>query len=114
MLVANIKSFIRIFMLSKEFIDQMKQKLLEEKKRLEEDLKGLSPHTEMGDDMDENAEEINVDEVNKDLIARMQNDLGKVGRALEKIEAGTYGTDDAGRPISEDRLKVMPWADKAI
>ena len=92
----------------------MKQKLLAEKSRLEEELKGLSPHTEMGDDQDENAEEVNVDEVSQDLIARINSDLGKVEKALAKIEAGTYGTDDNGKPISEARLRAMPWADRAI
>ena len=92
----------------------MKQKLLAQKQKLEGDLANLSPHTEMGDGMDENAEEINVDEVNRDLIASMKADLEKVNRALAKIEAGTYGTDDEGRKISEARLRVMPWADKAI
>jgi RNA polymerase-binding transcription factor DksA len=101
-------------MLSQEFINEMKQKLAEQKTKLEEDLKGLIPHTEMGDEMDENAEEINIDEVNQDLISTMKSDLEKINKALAKIEAGTYGTDDEGKEISEARLRAMPWADKAI
>lgn len=101
-------------MLSKEFIDEMKQKLLEAKSKKEKELVGLSPHTEMGDDEDENAEEVNVDEVNQDLIATLKNDLAKIDKALAKIDSGTYGTDDDGQEISEARLRAMPWADKAI
>ncbi len=101
-------------MLSQTFIDEMKQKLLQQKQKLEEDLKGLSPHTEMGDDEDENADEVNVDEVSQDVIATMKADLDMVNKALGKIEAGTYGTDDEGKEISEERLRAMPWADKAI
>jgi len=92
----------------------MKQKLEEQKQKLLADLKGLRPHTEMGDDYDENASELEVDEVNQDLIARMQGDLEKIDKALAKIEAGTYGTDDEGNEISEARLRALPWADKAI
>lgn len=101
-------------MLTPKFIEEMKQKLTEEKERLEEDLAGLTAHTELGDDEDENAEEVNVDEVNQDIMATIKADLEKISKALAKIEAGTYGTDDNGREISEARLRAMPWADKAI
>lgn len=92
----------------------MKAKLLDAKTKLEQDLSGLMPHTEMGDDMDENAEEIEVDEVNRELIVRMTADLEKIKIALQKVEAGTYGTDAEGQEISEERLRALPWADKAL
>ena len=101
-------------MLSEQFISEMKQKLEEQKQKLQTDLAGLSPHTELGDDYDENATEIEVDEVNQDLIARMQSDLAKIDKALAKIADNTYGTDDEGREIFEQRLRAIPWADKAI
>ncbi len=99
---------------SQQFIDEMKTRLLEAKAKLQEDLKGLAPHTEIGDGQDENAEEIEVDEVNQDLIARIKTDLEKIDAALVKIENGTYGVDDEGKEISKERLRVLPWADKAI
>jgi len=101
-------------MLSQEFVSEMKQKLIEAKEKLEQELSGLSPHTEIGSNPDESAEEIELDEVNQDMIARINQDLAKISKALEKIEAGTYGTDDEGNQISEARLKALPWADKAI
>ncbi|MCL5775246.1 MAG: hypothetical protein M1333_03485 [Patescibacteria group bacterium] len=101
-------------MLSQEFVSEMKQKLVESKEKLEQDLAGLSPHTEIGSNPDESAEEVELDEVNRDMIARINLDLAKINKALEKIEAGTYGVDDAGNQISEARLRVLPWADKAI
>ena len=101
-------------MLSQEFIEEMKAKLLEQKDKLEEELAGHSAHTEMGDDEDENADEINVDEASQDTIAIMKSDLMKIERALEKIEDWTYGTDDAGKEISEARLRALPWADTAL
>ncbi len=101
-------------MLSQEFIQEMKAKLLAEQEILKNDLAGLSQHSEVGDDLDENATELQMDEVNQNQIERMTADLAKVETALEKIEAGTYGVDNDGVEISEDRLRAIPWADKAI
>jgi len=101
-------------MLAPQFIEEMKQKLEEQKKKLQDDLAGLVPHSEVGDDYDENASEIEMDEVNQDLIARIKADLAKIDVALTKIADGTYGIDDEGREISEQRLRAIPWADKAI
>ena len=101
-------------MLTQEFIAEMKAKLLEEQARLENDLSGLAEHSEIGDDMDESATEVQLDEVNHDLIERMKTDLEKIAQALKKIEDGTYGVDDNGNEIAEDRLRAIPWADKAI
>jgi DnaK suppressor protein len=101
-------------MLKHEFVQEMKTKLLEAKAKLEGDLKGLHAHTELGTDQGENAEEVELDDVNRDLMGRMQADIEKIDKALSKIEAGTYGVDDEGKEISEERLRVLPWADKAI
>jgi RNA polymerase-binding transcription factor DksA len=101
-------------MLSQEFIDEMKVSLQAQKEKLTKELSGLSAHTEMGDDDDENADEVNVDEASQDVMAIMKSDLEKIENALVKIENGTYGTDDSGNQISEARLRVIPWADKAI
>lgn len=101
-------------MLSQEFIDEMRAKLSEEKERLTADHDGLSDHTELGREFDENAQEVELDEVNTDLRKRMHADLEKIEKALAKIEAGTYGTDDEGKEISEERLRAIPWADQAI
>lgn len=101
-------------MLSQEFIQEMKAKLLAEQEILKNDLAGLSEHSEVGDDLDENATELQMDEVNQNQIERMTADLSKIETALEKIEAGSYGIDSDGVEISEDRLRAIPWADKAI
>jgi RNA polymerase-binding transcription factor DksA len=101
-------------MLSQQFIDEMKQALVAQKQKLEAELKGLRAHTELGDDYDENATEVQLDDVNQDLIIRMAADLDKIEKALGKIEDGTYGAADDGREISEERLRALPWADTAI
>ena len=99
---------------SKEFTEEMKLKLLEAKSKLEEDLKGLNVHTEIGDDEDENADEVIADEVNQNLIARIKSDLEKINSALQRIEQGTYGLDAQGAEINEARLRVLPWAETNI
>ena len=40
--------------------------------------------------------------------------MEKIAKALNKIELGTYGVDDFGQAIAEDRLEALPWADRAI
>lgn len=100
-------------MLSQEFIEEMKAKLLEEKDRLVADIAAMPEHTELGG-YDENAQEVELDDVNKDMRGRMETDIIKIDKALAKIDAGTFGTDDNGNEISEERLRVIPWADEAI
>ena len=101
-------------MLSKEFIEEMKNKLLAEKDRLTVDSSAMHEHTELGSDYDENAQEVELDELNQDLKARIESYLLKIEKALSKIELGTYGTDDKGQEIPEERLRVIPWADEVI
>lgn len=101
-------------MLSQDFIEEMKAKLLAEQEVLKNDLAGLKEHSEIGNDLDENATEIQIDEVSQNQIERMTADLEKVETALQKISDGTYGVDSDGVEISEDRLRAIPWADKAI
>ena len=47
-----------------------------------------------------NVQEVEDDEVSQDMIARIKTDLEKIGKALSKIQAGTYGTDDEGKRVS--------------
>lgn len=101
-------------MLSQEFIDEMKTMLLAEKQRLSAELSDTPEHIELGREYDENAQEVERDEVSADLRERISGDLEKIEKALGKIEAGTYGTDNDGNEISEERLRVIPWADQAI
>jgi len=101
-------------MLQQSFINEMEQKLLAEKQKLEGDLEGLKSHEELGGDLDSNVQEVEDDEVSQDMIARINSDLEKINRSLVKIKEGNYGTDDEGKAISEDRLRAIPWADKAL
>ncbi len=101
-------------MLNQEFIEEMKAKLLAERDRLSADLAGAPAHTEIGREYDENAQEVELDDVSADIRLRVQSDLDQIEKALAKIEAGTYGTDDDGNEIAEERLRVLPWADRSV
>ncbi len=46
-----------------------------------------------------------------DERARLQQTLAQVERALQRIEAGTYGASEvSGRPIPIERLQALPSA----
>ncbi len=99
---------------SKEFVEKMKERLLEEKERLSDELNELSAHTEMGDEDDENAQEVVADEVSQDIAATLKADLEKIEAALKRIEDGSYGVAADGQDIPEARLEALPWADSLI
>lgn len=101
-------------MISQSFIDEMHKALLDKKTELLEELKGLAPHTEIGQSLEDGAEEFEIDASNQDVIATIKRDLDKIDLALDRITNGTYGIDDEGKEISEERLRVIPWADKAL
>jgi RNA polymerase-binding protein DksA len=54
-----------------------------------------------------------------DLINRLSDmdaeKLRQIDRALEKIDAGTYGfCEGTGKPIPEARLKAVPWTPYSV
>jgi DnaK suppressor protein len=52
-----------------------------------------------------------VERINQTAAARsLEASIREVDRALEKLEAGTYGMCDVcGEPIPQERLEVIPW-----
>lgn len=101
-------------MLSVEFIAEMKQKLLAAKDEIESELKGLPAHMEIDSDKEAQVDEAEQDFDNQGIRMRLVQDLQKIEKALQKIELGTYGVDDQGSEIQEERLRVLPWADTAL
>lgn len=109
-----ILGLITRIMLDADFIAKVKQQLLDDKARLEEELAGLSPHIELGTDEEATAAELPLDEVNQDLISHIKADLEKIDKALSKIEVGTYGVDDSGKEFSQKQLEANPYAEVAL
>ena len=107
-------------------IAEFKQKLLDEKSRLQAELvlmakaTGAENHYEtrienIGTDPDENATEVEGYVDNLALESNLENQLKEVNRALAKIEQGTYGIcEKTGQEISLERLKAYPAARTTI
>jgi RNA polymerase-binding protein DksA len=54
-------------------------------------------------------------EIDYTLEENSENVLLSIDGALERIQAGTYGTCvNCGKPIAEDRLAAIPWATHCI
>jgi DnaK suppressor protein len=105
--------------LSKEFIErqrerleQLRRQLLEMHGETQAEARQLSRGTaddprDMGDE-GANRQQHEIDESRLDVAERRLRD---VGRALEKIEEGTYGlSDESGEPILKERLEAIPEA----
>ena len=108
---------------SPEFIAEMKQKLEAERQKLTQEL-GTVAHKHDGDfsanypDYGRN-EEDNASEVADFVATAATTEAGEarlkeVEQALERIEAGTYGTTSDGELIPEDRLRANPAAPTII
>ncbi len=108
--------------LTQEQLERFKEKLLAEKKRLEEELSQFAVKTESGDfetkfpeDIgsrnDENASEVEEYADNLAVEQSLEAQLKDVNDALRKIEEGTYGIcEKTGREIPLARLEAYPAA----
>lgn len=111
--------------LTQEQISHFKQKLLEEKTRLEAELALLGKKvgegdyeatmSDMGSDEDEAASEVEEYVDNLGVESNLEGQLTETLAALERIEAGTYGIcEESGKDIAPERLEAYPSARKAI
>lgn len=108
-------------------LQELKSKLLAEKKRLEDELSRVSTKDKIlkddydakfpnyGDSVEDNAAEVADFDTNLSLEGNFEVALLKVNRALKNINDGTYGhCAECGREISLDRLNAIPWAEKCL
>jgi DnaK suppressor protein len=55
------------------------------------------------------------DEVDVGLAESLRRELDAIGRAEERLAAGTYGVSvESGEPIPDARLEAIPWAERTI
>lgn len=104
---------------SEAFLGEMKKRLLEEKEQLEKELgtfakkgKGqdfVSEKPEVGDEEDENAQEVTEYQNELSVESTLEVRLARVVRALARIEEGSYGMCD-GEATPEARLEADPSA----
>ena len=111
----------------KQFIASQKARLEAEKARLEAELarngkkvgSGAGDYApayqDYGTDEESNAAEYAQFETNIAIEQGQEAELGRVLRALERIEKGSYGLDvSTGKPINRKRLEVFPAAEADI
>ncbi|EKE15638.1 MAG: transcriptional regulator, TraR/DksA family [uncultured bacterium] len=112
--------------LSPDFINEIKNTLLEKKGQLESELERLAKPTSVpgeyettfdniGTAEDENASEVEEYADNLALESNLENQLKEINEALEKIESETYGyCENCKQPISIERLKAYPAAKNCV
>ena len=105
-------------------VDKYKDILVEERDRLQAELKRIEDraagrdrlHSEQaGQDFDEPGGDAATETVERAqsmaVGASLREQLEEVTAALRKVEEGTYGVcDSCGKPITKKRLAVLPWA----
>ncbi len=99
-------------MLSQEFIDKMKMRLLAERAEVEEEIRQVSqPELEMDNpDEDDLANDAVEDILQDSSISVLKGLLDKIDRALERIANGSYGLClETGEEIPEAVLDNEPW-----
>jgi RNA polymerase-binding transcription factor DksA len=115
-------------MITKEFIEENKKKLLDEQQRIKtilnhEDTKdgaGEFPgeykpkFDELGSEEGENASEVENFGNQLGVTQSLEAKLSKIDIALKKIADGTYGKCEMGDEIEEARLAVEPSAETCI
>lgn len=117
-------------MFSKEFIEEMKQRLLEDKAKIQkelgvieakhpneaEDLTVAFPNytSEMGDE-EGSAQEVADYEVNLNVEQDLKSTLRDIDNALERITTGTYGICRyCKKAIPEERLRARPTSGSCV
>jgi RNA polymerase-binding protein DksA len=102
---------------------EFKQRLLDERRRLQEAVENLQ--REHRGSLEDETQELSISDnhpgdvatetFDRELDGGLQEgatrQLEQIDAALARIEAGTYGTCTAcGKPVAAERLRAVPWA----
>lgn len=108
--------------IEKEILAELKEKLIQEKTQLENELGKIAKpvagegnyetaFNEIGTDEDENASEVEEYADNLALEENLEKQLKEVLEALARIENGTYGKcENCNEEIPLERLRAYPAA----
>ena len=104
-------------------IDHFRTLLIEERKRMQEELEQVRNRStdmdnalpEEGEGGDEDTADLASAMMDKEMDLSVEDELedilNQVDRAFQKIEEGTYGICDvSGQPIPKSRLELIPFA----
>jgi DnaK suppressor protein len=95
--------------------DRARQRLAEERSRIEEELARLrgDQTSEEQRDYGDQAAELDQAEREEAIREELQETLAAIDRAERRLEDGSYGISViSGEPIPDDRLELVPWADR--
>ncbi len=102
-------------MLDQDFINKMKERLLEEKADIEQKIADLKkPEKPMDNpELDDIAQDATEDILEESSLVAFEDILERINVALERIKKGTYGKClKTGKEISKERLENEPWAEE--
>ncbi|HEX6331107.1 MAG TPA: TraR/DksA C4-type zinc finger protein [Actinomycetota bacterium] len=112
---------------SKKELDDLRERLVAEREELQEQLNTIQEQSFANSQSDISGE-VSFDEENADagtftfererdlsIENNVRDLLGKVDRALLRIDEGTYGRcSRCGKPIEKARLKALPYVDLCL
>lgn len=112
---------------NQNFLNEIRQKLLLEKKRLEEELTSFAHKNprdpndfqtdfpQFGSDEDENASEVTAFSDSLTVERTLEKELQDIAKALERLDGEKYGTCKyCNKTIPEKRLLVRPTSSACI
>jgi RNA polymerase-binding transcription factor DksA len=112
---------------TKKELDDLRQRLVDEQAELHDQLTTIE-ETSFSTSQSDLSGEVSFDEENADagtftfererdlsIENNVRDLLGKIGRALTRMDEGTYGTcSRCGKPIEKARLRALPYVDLCI
>jgi RNA polymerase-binding protein DksA len=112
---------------TKKELDELRKRLLEERAELENQLTTIE-ETSFATSQSDMSGEVSFDEENADagtftfererdlsIENNVRDLMGKVDRALARMDEGSYGIcSRCGKPIEKARLKALPYVDLCL
>lgn len=112
---------------SKKELDELRQRLVDERAELQDQLQTIE-ETSFAASQSDLSGEVSFDEENADagtftfererdlsIENNVRDLLGKIDRALARMDAAGYGIcSRCGKPIEKTRLKALPYVDLCI
>ena len=97
--------------------DHARQRLAEERARVEQELEriGRPDASDEPQDSGDQADDLQQEGTDDALREDLKQTLEAIERAEARLEEGTYGVSVvSGDPIPDERLEVVPWADRKV
>jgi DnaK suppressor protein len=95
--------------------EKAQQRLADERGRIEQELARLKGDAPADDQRDYGDQAAELDQSERDEAIReeLEETLAAIDRAERRIEEGSYGTSVvSGKAIPEQRLELIPWAER--